>query len=288
MPELPEVQTVVVALQPLVGRRLATARVLRGDVLHGEKADFNAFARGRKIRGVRRHGKRIIFDIGSDRRIQFHLGMTGLLTLNRRAQPLMDHTHLCIRIAATDRELRYRDARRFGGVWLLDHDTAGAGRGLGPLGPDALDIRPAQFAALLGRRRQIKALLLDQRMLAGLGNIYADESLYRARIHPLTRACDLRAEEVRRLLRAIRTTLRSALQAGGSTIRDYRTPAGERGWFQMRHQAYGRQGRPCRRCTTPISRIQVAGRSSHICRKCQRRKYVFGATAAGGGSPPSG
>ncbi|MCH8964391.1 MAG: bifunctional DNA-formamidopyrimidine glycosylase/DNA-(apurinic or apyrimidinic site) lyase [Planctomycetes bacterium] len=282
MPELPEVQTIVTTLQPLVGRCVGTVRVLRGDIVRGEAVDFNTFAKGRKIRAIRRHAKRIIFDLGDERRIQFHLGMTGQLTVCKRSHPLPPHTHLRIGIAGTKDELRFRDVRRFGGVWLLNNSQVGdqgaAGfpsapwdsRGLGPLGPDALEITLREFRRLLHRNRQVKALLLDQTAIGGLGNIYVDESLYKARVHPLTRAAELGGEQVKKLHGAMRRTLHSAIRAGGSTIRDYRTPNGERGWFQTRHQVYGREGQPCRRCKAPIERIQAAGRSSHICPNCQQ------------------
>ncbi len=304
MPELPEVQTIVTTLQPLVGRRVGTVRVLRGDIVRGEAVEFGRFAKGRKIRAIRRQAKRIIFDLGGERRIQFHLGMTGQLTVCKRSHPLPPHTHLRIGIAGTKDELRFRDVRRFGGVWLLngpqgmDQGAAGfslressnaqcafrAGRsrrlkpaapwnsrGLGPLGPDALEITLREFRQLLQRERQIKALLLDQTAIGGLGNIYVDESLYKAQVHPLTKAAELGGEQVKKLHGAMRRTLHSAIRAGGSTISDYRTPNGERGWFQLRHQVYGREGEPCRRCKAPIERIQAAGRSSHVCPHCQRR-----------------
>ncbi len=304
MPELPEVQTIVTTLQPLVGRRVGTVRVLRGDIVRGEPVEFGKFTKGRKIQAIRRQAKRIIFDLGGERRIQFHLGMTGQLIVCKCSHPLQKHTHLRIRIAGTKDELRFRDVRRFGGVWLLNGshaDNQGAAgfslrdsshnehvtpsersrrlkpaapwnsRGLGPLGPDALAITLREFRHLLRRNRQVKALLLDQTAIGGLGNIYVDESLYKARVHPLTRAAELGREQVKKLHTAMRRTLHSAIRAGGSTIRDYRTPNGERGWFQTHHQVYGREGQPCRRCKAPIERIQAAGRSSHICPNCQRK-----------------
>ncbi len=269
MPELPEVQTVVTTLQPLVGRRLGLARVHRLDVLHGEPLDLNRFAKGRTIDQVRRRAKRIIFEIGNGRQIQFHLGMSGQLTVKPCRQELLPHTHLQIRIAGSADELRFRDVRRFGGVWLLDATSQLGGRGLGRLGPDALEITLPEFRRLLDRPRRIKAALLDQKLLAGLGNIYVDESLFQARVHPLTRAADLDDAQVRRLHRAIRGTLQAAIQAGGSTIRDYYAANGEQGWFQLRHRVYGRAGQPCRRCRTPLVKLRAAGRGTHICPQCQ-------------------
>ena len=140
----------------------------------------------------------------------------------------------------------------------------------GPLGPDALSIRWPAFRAILSRARQTKALLLDQRMIAGLGNIYVDEALWAARIHPLTRARALPEEDARRLHRSLRRILRSAIEHGGSTLRDYRDARGERGAFQGRHRVYGREGKPCPRCGTKIERRAIAGRSTHLCPRCQR------------------
>lgn len=269
MPELPEVQTVVTTLQPIVGKRLGKARVLRRDVLHGERVSFNDFAKGREIRAIRRQAKRIIFEIGDDRQILIHLGMTGQLTVNPRHTRLLPHTHLRVPLVGSKEELRFRDVRRFGGVWLLRGSTPRCGRGLGKLGPDPLEVALPEFRTIFKRNRQVKALLLDQSVLAGLGNIYTDEALFKAGIHPLRRASDLTPTEVADLRRAIRNTLRAAIKAGGSSISDFRDGNGERGWFQLRHQAYGREGKPCRRCKALIERIQAGGRSSHICPNCQ-------------------
>lgn len=269
MPELPEVQTVVNTLQPLVGQRLGTAQLLQPDILHGESVELGRFVRRRRIRSITRRAKRILIDIGNGRTLMFHLGMTGQLTVKRTAEQLLPHTHLVIKLAGSTEELRFRDVRRFGGVWLLTPETPQVGRGLGPLGPDPLEITLREFRTLMGGKRQVKALLLDQQRLAGMGNIYVDESLFRARIHPLAACSTLDDAQVKTLHRAIRTTLRAAIRAGGSTIRDYRTANGEKGWFQIRHQVYGREGEPCRDCRTPITRIQVAGRSSHVCPQCQ-------------------
>lgn len=275
MPELPEVETVVRTLQPLVGRRLGAPRVLRKDVVRGARLDLRSFARGRAIGAIHREAKRIVFELNGGRQIQFHLGMTGQLNVKRRAEPLAAHTHLILPLVGNGEELRFRDVRRFGGVWLVpavkrtDGDSD-QGRLFGSVGPDALTVSLRAFGDLLARRRQVKALLLDQQAIAGLGNIYVDESLFKARIHPLTTAALLSNAEIRSLHRAMQCTLRAAIRAGGSTIRDYRSANGEEGWFQYQHQAYGREGRPCRRCRTLIERIQVAGRSSHVCPRCQK------------------
>ncbi len=164
--------------------------------------------------------------------------------------------------------------RQFGSVRLTDGPLDGRATGLDDLGPEPLAIAAAEFDRLLSRRRQIKALLLDQRTIAGLGNIYCDEALYAARIHPLTRAADLPTTQRRALWRAIRSILRQAIREGGSTLRDYRNVDGQEGNFQTRHRVYGRQGQPCRRCRAPIARILAAGRSTHLCPACQPAQTV--------------
>ncbi len=201
--------------------------------------------------------------------------MSGRLVIVPASETVAQHTHLRIALDRGDRELRMRDARRFGGVAIRgSNDDACDGRNgarFTDLGPDALDVPLAEWRRILGHRRAIKALLLDQRVLAGLGNIYADEILWAARIHPLARASDLRAERVTESHRQLRRILRAAIRAGGSTFRDYRTPDGEPGSFQFAHEVWGRTREPCRRCGARIVRTIVAGRATHSCPRCQRK-----------------
>ncbi|MDX1389250.1 MAG: bifunctional DNA-formamidopyrimidine glycosylase/DNA-(apurinic or apyrimidinic site) lyase [Acidobacteriota bacterium] len=274
MPELPEVQTVVSRLDArLRGAVVESVRLLRRDVVkHGPRALEDALVR-KKVQQIRRHGKRIIWELDPDTVFNVHLGMTGNLVLVSATSPLAPHTHLRVRFAGIDDELRFRDARRFGGVWLSDGRGDGRdGRFSRPLGPDALAIRLPQFRELLGRDRQIKALLMDQQTIAGMGNIYCDESLHRSRIHPLSAASRLTDEEIQRLLGSIRNVLRSAIRAGGSSLRDYRNADDQEGWFQIRHRVYGREGRPCRRCGATVRRIVVSSRSTWFCPTCQKRR----------------
>jgi len=276
MPELPEVQTVVARLDSrLRGAVVASVHLLRRDVVkHGPRSLHEALAR-RTVRRIRRHGKRIIWELDPATEFNVHLGMTGNLLLVPGGAPVGDHTHLRMRFAGIDDELRFRDPRRFGGVWLSESGTTGQqGRFSKPLGPDALEIRLPEFRKLMRRNRQIKALLLDQQSIAGMGNIYCDESLYRARVHPLTSASTLSDVVVARLLRSIRAVLRAAIRAGGSSLRDYRDADGQQGWFQIRHRVYGREGLPCRRCGTKIRRVVVASRSTSFCPRCQRRRQT--------------
>jgi formamidopyrimidine-DNA glycosylase len=191
--------------------------------------------------------------------------MTGQLSVVKPATPLLPHTHLELDLGG-DR-LRFRDPRRFGGLWWLGAESADDG-----MGPEPLALRSAELLRRLGRTtRAVKSALLDQRVVAGLGNIYVDEALHAANIHPLTRADRLGAEDVGRLSRAIKATLRRAIRHRGSTLRDYLDADGAAGGFQRLHRVYDRAGHPCHRCDTPIERIVLGGRSTHFCPACQRR-----------------
>ncbi len=272
MPELPEVETVASRLDArLRGAVVESVRLLRRDIV---KAGPRSIARSlthKTVRRVGRHGKRIIWELdppGAE--LNIHLGMTGNLLLIDSGVPLADHTHLRMRFVGLDDELRFRDPRRFGGIWLTKNgQPPESGRFSRPLGPDALAIRLPEFRRLLTRRRQIKALLMDQESIAGLGNIYCDESLFRAGIHPLTPASDLDNSQVAALSRSIRAVLRQAIDAGGSSLRDYLNADGEPGWFHVRHRVYDREDEPCKKCRTPIERVVVASRSTHFCPRCQ-------------------
>lgn len=266
MPELPEVETVVRTLAPRVTRlRIERVDRLRPDMVEPAGFDFVQAVTGRVIDDVRRRAKRIVFSLDNAARFFIHLGMTGQLTLEPPDAPLKPHTHL-VATLANRRQLRLVDPRRFGAiVWLGDLDHAN-------VGPEPLDLSPARLAKLLhATRRAVKVALLDQTMIAGIGNIYADEALYRARIHPMTPACSLTIEQVSELNRAIKHVLRAAIRAGGSSISDYVDAAGNRGSFQHRHEAYDREGQPCRRCRqATIERIVLGGRSTHFCPVCQK------------------
>jgi formamidopyrimidine-DNA glycosylase len=211
----------------------------------------------------------VVFQLHPDAVLVFRLGMTGQILVTDADQPRDRHVHLRVALDGGERELRFRDVRRFGSVCFTEGACDDSAAGLEDLGPEPLEITASQFTRLLSRPRQIKALLLDQRAIAGLGNIYCDEALHAAGIHPLTRAGDLSPDQRRRLLRAIRRILRQAIRYGGSTLRDYRTATGDEGRFQTRHRVYGRTGQPCRNCGTPIQRLNAAGRSTHLCPACQ-------------------
>jgi formamidopyrimidine-DNA glycosylase len=267
MPELPEVQTVVLTLRPkVVGRAIRGVALARRDIVSPVTIDLVTQLTGRTIRNVARRGKRIVFTLDDGNRFYIHLGMTGQLTTARPDAEAPPHTHLELDVGP-GRVLRFRDPRRFGGVWWLGSEDGAQDVGMGP---EPLAMRPAQLAKRLGRTtRAVKNALMDQRVVAGLGNIYVDESLFAAGIHPLARADALTAEQVARLNRAIKATLRRALRHRGSTLRDYRDADGESGGFQKLHRVYDRAGKPCRRCRTPIERIVLGGRSTHFCPRCQ-------------------
>jgi formamidopyrimidine-DNA glycosylase len=272
MPELPEVQTIVLKLQPALRRAVLESVIIRraAVIRHGARR-LKAGLPGRRIERIDREGKWIIFRLKPAAEMVIHLGMTGRLLVTQNAAQVAKHTHLRFRFSGRTAELRFCDPRRFGGVWFFDgHETEEARR-MRRLGPDALSIRVPELRAICRRRRQIKALLLDQQAISGMGNIYCDEALFATRIHPLTKASDLSEQQVRSLACNIRKTLRRAIESGGSTLRDYRQPDGSEGQFMELRAVYGREGEPCRRCGTILLRIQAAGRSSHICPACQKQ-----------------
>jgi formamidopyrimidine-DNA glycosylase len=273
VPELPEVETVVRDLRPLLaGARLtAVTRAGRKALRRPWSAGWSARLLGRRIEGVGRRGKWIILDVEGAGHLVVHLGMTGQLTVVGAAEPRVAHTHLVFGLEG-GRELRFRDIRRFGSATLLAGREAleafFAARGLGP---EPFDLPAAYWRQrLAATRRCLKAVLLDQGVVAGVGNIYADESLFRARLHPARPACDLDAAAADRLRRAVAAVLCRAIDRRGSSIRDYVGGSGLRGGFQEEFQVYGRTGEPCPRCGTPIACTRLAGRSSHFCPRCQK------------------
>jgi formamidopyrimidine-DNA glycosylase len=275
MPELPEVQTVVATLRPrVIGRVIRSVALSRTDIVTPATVDLVTCLTGRTIRDVARRGKRIVFTLDDANRFYIHLGMTGQLTVVDPTAAVLPHTHLELDVGVLDAaggaKLRFRDPRRFGGIWWLGNEPAGTDD---RMGPEPLTLRPAQLARRLAKTsRAVKNALMDQRVVAGLGNIYVDESLFAARIHPLAPANELSAEQISRLNRAIKTTLRRALRHRGSTLRDYRDADGAAGGFQKLHRVYDRAGEKCRTCKTPIHRIVLGGRSTHFCPECQPRR----------------
>ena len=262
MPELPEVETVVRSIAPhITGRRILSANFNSKHVTPGNRAMLAARLAGRRVESVRRRGKFIV--IGLDQgTLAVHLGMTGRLLI--QGQP-GEHTHGVFTLEHG--QLLYDDPRQFGRIeW-----SAGPPKRVARLGPEPLEITFEDFRENLRHKARIKALLLNQTFLAGVGNIYADESLFAAGIHPLAIAARLSKARACRLHQAIREVLTEAIALGGSSISDYVDGNGQPGWFQVRHQVYGREGQPCLNCGTPIRRILVAQRGTHFCPRCQRR-----------------
>lgn len=285
MPELPEVETIARGLAKRV-----TGDVIE-DVWLGSKPEplkssaeeIVATLTGKRIETVRREGKHIVVElvpgesVSSGRakaarakkpasRAQWivHLGMTGRLQVCSPEDEIAKHTHAIAKLAS-GRELRFVDPRRFGRLSVASAGDFDAG------GVEPLEVDLETFIKLFrGRKVFIKSALLNQKLLRGVGNIYADESLFRAGIRPRRRASSLSREELTKLHRAIKQVLREAIKAGGSSISDYVDADGEEGFFQLRHRVYGSEGEPCLVCKTPIKKIIVGGRSTHYCPKCQK------------------
>lgn len=274
MPELPEVETVRRQLAAaLPGRPIAGVRVLLPRMLHGVSPEELARRLlGRRFTAVERRGKFLLLKLDDGATLIVHLRMTGRLTLSDGRERGGPYTRAVITFAGGG-ELRFSDQRTFG-TWHYVAEGAGApppglvGMGVEPLSDSFTAEALAQLA--FGRRTPIKALLLDQRRIAGVGNIYADEALFRAGVDPARPAGSLTAAEIERLHGAIRAVLEDALSKGGTTVRDYVNGEGTPGRFQDFLHVYGRAGQPCRRCGAAIARRKLAGRGTHSCPRCQR------------------
>jgi len=271
MPELPEVETIRRQLDhALAGRRVVDADASWAKTLVGRGASVEDL-RGRAIRRVRRRGKVLVLDLEGQLALLVHLRMTGQLLLRDDADEVGPQTRCVITL---DRgALVFNDQRKFGRIVMLPGSLVEADPLLARMGPDALDdpLDASRLARRLSRHRSlsVKAALLDQSTIAGIGNIYADEVLCRAGLHPARRCDSLVADDHERLADAIGRTLEAALAAGGSTMRDYRDATGSVGSYLDRAVAFGRTGAPCRTCATPITKIRVAGRGTHLCPSCQ-------------------
>jgi formamidopyrimidine-DNA glycosylase len=296
MPELPEVETIARGLASRVAGDVIESVWLgsKPEPLKSPAAEIVATLESRRIENVRRVGKHIVFDLefagvgrapsaarqrhrprgsssrkkaGEDARPTksqwiVHLGMTGRMVVCPLDSEMAKHTHLVAKLAS-GRELRFVDPRRFGRLSVAHGFEAG--------GAEPLEVQLDHFVRLFhGRKTPIKSALLNQKLLSGVGNIYADESLFRAGIRPRRRASSLTREDLRRLYPAVQEVLREAIALGGSSVSDYVDADGEGGFFQLQHRVYGLEGEPCLVCKTPIKRVVIAGRSSHYCPKCQK------------------
>ncbi len=277
MPELPEVESLAVELR----------RRLPGSVISGvEQSRIFAAGKsgplptdqliGKTFGPVSRKGKALALELRNGQReeaeafLLWRLGMSGQLTLTSPDTPVAPHTHVRLFLDEGRRELRFRDVRRFGSVRRLTAEEMNAE--LARMGPDALEVGEREFVgSLRGRRGAIKSSLMNQRIVAGVGNIYADESLFLARIHPETAAGRIRRAKASALYRAMQEVLKKAVGRGGTSFRDYVNSEGRPGGYQSRLKVYGRAGRPCLRCGNPIRKIIVGGRGTHFCPRCQRK-----------------
>ena len=276
MPELPEVETVVRGLRAsLPGRTILEVRLGKTDFIDDPIALAKQLP-GARISNVTRMGKFVsidlvpcgpVADLAEHCYLVIHLGMTGQLATRLSDDPVPPHTHVFFALD-DGRELRYTDIRRFGRILLVPESRIALFRDR--LGAEPLEITLEEFFTRFGSRRaRVKALLLDQAVLRGVGNIYADESLFHARIHPARIASNLTQTQLATLHQSVREILTTAIRLRGSSISDYVDSDGNRGEFQLRHRVYQREGKPCVRCRQKIRRVIVAGRSSHFCPRCQ-------------------
>jgi formamidopyrimidine-DNA glycosylase len=270
MPELPEVETIARGLnQRVAGDQIESVWV--GSKPEPLKSSATAIVKaleGAGIERVQRVGKHIVFDLERNKKKErgqwiVHLGMTGRMLVCQPDAERAKHTHLVAQLKS-GRELRFVDPRRFGRLEVRNTDFSGPGT-------EPLRVSVEDFARLFHKSKApIKAALLNQKFLHGVGNIYADESLFRAGIRPRRRAHTLTKLELQRLHAALQEVLQEAIAAGGSSVSDYVGADGEEGFFQLQHRAYGREGKPCLVCKTTIKKIVVGGRGTHYCPKCQK------------------
>jgi formamidopyrimidine-DNA glycosylase len=293
MPELPEVETIARGLASRVTGDVIESVWLgsKPEPLKSRASEIVATLESKRIAGVRRMGKHIVFDLENGERASapvprksgrkpsptlattlvtpsrtaqwiVHLGMTGRMLVCNPGQAIEKHTHAVARLAS-GRELRFVDPRRFGRLSVA--------HGFEAAGSEPLEVELDRFVELFrGRKTPVKSALLNQKLLRGVGNIYADESLFRAGVRPRRRAASLTLKELSRLYVTIREVLREAIALGGSSVSDYVDSDGEEGFFQLQHRVYGREGQQCLVCKTPIKRIVIGGRGSHYCPKCQK------------------
>lgn len=280
MPELPEVETIARGLAKRVTGEAIESVWLgsKKEPLKSPASKIAATLEQTRITEVRRMGKHIVFDLermkrgpangnrskaGANAQWIVHLGMTGRLQVCEPQAEIVKHTHAILKLSS-GRELRFVDPRRFGRLSVAasgDFDATGI---------EPLEIDVDRFVDLFhGRKTPIKSALLNQKLLRGVGNIYADESLFRAGIRPRRRAASIKRDQFTKLDATLKEVLREAIKLGGSSVSDYVNAEGEAGFFQLQHRVYGREGEPCLVCKTPIKRVVIAGRSSHYCPKCQ-------------------
>ena len=268
MPELPEVETTVRGLaRVLDGRRITSVEARRPDLRRALPEDLGQRLTGARVTGLRRRAKYGLIDTERGDTLVFHLGMSGRWRVDPRE--LEKHDHLVVEMD-DGRRVALNDPRRFGSVDLVRTDELAEWPPVRALGPEPLDLTPAELRSRLsGRKAPVKQLLLDQGIVAGLGNIYVCEALFRAGIHPRRAAGSISMERLKRLVPAIKDVIAEAIEAGGSTLRDFASPDGELGYFSNRFSVYDREGQRCG-CGGKVKRFVQGGRSTFYCPRCQR------------------
>jgi formamidopyrimidine-DNA glycosylase len=288
MPELPEVETIARGLQrTIIGKRIKDIRTICPDVVKQPSRIFCKELLQRKVQEVRRRGKYLLIDLSGGKTLLVHLGMTGNFLFAKCFEPLIrtsgkknnqteqfdKHDHVVFAFTCGKRQLRYNDQRKFGKMKVFNTGEEWSVPDLKRLGPEALDVDPSEFISVFkGRKTKIKSALLNQQIIAGLGNIYADESLFEARINPAQITNTISERKLRNLHQAVKKVLRKAIKAGGSSVDNYLNIDGEIGRFQLQHMVYGREGERCKKCGAKIKRIKINQRSSYFCPRCQPSK----------------
>lgn len=271
MPELPEVETTLRGLAPFItGQRLALVRAFRPNLRFDIPDDLQQAMQGQRVESLERRAKYMLWHLSSGRIMLMHLGMSGRLRINPN-EPIAKHDHIQWQ-TEEGADIRFYDPRRFGFVDLLDASQRDQHKSLATLGPEPLGAAftpEGLFAAVKTRRAPIKGLLLDQRLVAGLGNIYVCEALFSSAIHPARSGASLSLPDCQRLHGALVAVLQRAIAAGGSSLRDFKQVDGSLGYFSHEWLVYGREGEACPRCSGRLQRLQQAGRSSFLCPQCQ-------------------
>ncbi len=272
MPELPEVETIRADLATsCVSKRITKIQISASRIARKQDSpdEINEAAEGRAVKSINRRGKFLLFILDSNDALVLHLGMTGQLLFASGGQAeIGKHTHAVISFAGGER-LLFNDARKFGQIFTAAKSQLEEELNLGPE-PLSADFSKDDFALVLRRPTQIKQLMMDQRRIAGLGNIYTDEILFEAGINPVRTANSLEEHEIHRLFMTLQAVLSEAIRLRGTSISDYVDTLGRKGQMQTRHKVYGRTGQSCPRCGEDIQRIRVGGRSAHFCPSCQR------------------
>ncbi len=272
MPELPEVETVVRALrQTIIGQTITGVDINNSDRIFPDKNEFAALLHGKKFEGVKRRGKNILIDLSGGHTLWVHLKMTGHFYYLPITDPIAKHDHIVFHLNNNGHNLRFNDYRRFGRLRIYRTDEIMQQKGLVELGPEPLEITSEEFVNLLSsRRRMIKPALMDQYFIVGIGNIYADESLYRTRIHPRRLTNSVSKPKLRELHGHIQKILKRAIKMMGTSVDTFAGVNGQPGKYQKYLQVYGREGEPCAKCGQAVRREKIGSRSAHYCPRCQK------------------